>query len=73
MTHASATPGSTPSSAAARASDSPVPRAADAPRVARSARPPEHTDAALTAYVEKHGTTASAVIRDAVEVYLANV
>ena len=26
---------------------------------------------ALTAYVEKHGTTASAVIRDAVEAYLA--
>ena len=39
----------------------------------RQVRPPEHTDAALTAYVEKHGTTASAVIRDAVEVYLANV
>ena len=37
----------------------------------RQVRPPEHTDAALTAYVEKHGTTASAVIRDAVEAYLA--
>ena len=32
---------------------------------------PERTDAALTAYVEKHGATASAVIRDAVETYLA--
>ena len=32
---------------------------------------PERTDAALTAYVEKHGATASAVIRDAVEAYLA--
>ena len=38
----------------------------------RQVRLPEHTDAALTAYVEKHGTTASAVIRDAVEAYLAN-
>ena len=37
----------------------------------RQVRLPEHTDAALTAYVEKHSTTASAVIRDAVEAYLA--
>ena len=37
----------------------------------RQVRLPEHTDATLTAYVEKHGTTASAVIRDAVEAYLA--
>ena len=37
----------------------------------RQVRLPEHTDAALTAYIEKHGTTASAVIRDAVEAYLA--
>ena len=37
----------------------------------RQVRLPEHTDAALTAYVEKHDTTASAVIRDAVEAYLA--
>ena len=36
----------------------------------RQVRLPEHTDAALTAYIEKHGTTASAVIRDAVEAYL---
>ena len=37
----------------------------------RQVRLPERTDAALTAYVEKHGATASAVIRDAVEAYLA--
>ena len=37
----------------------------------RQVRLPEHTDAALTAYIEKHGTTASAVIGDAVEAYLA--
>ena len=37
----------------------------------RRARLPGHTDATLTASVEKHGTTASAVIRDAVEAYLA--
>lgn len=37
----------------------------------RQVRLPEHTDATLTAYVEKHGATASAVIRDAVEAYLA--
>ena len=37
----------------------------------RQVRLPERTDAALTAYVEKHGATASAVIRDAVETYLA--
>ena len=38
----------------------------------RQVRLPEHTDAALTAYVEKYDTTASAVIRDAVEAYLAS-
>lgn len=37
----------------------------------RQVRLPEHTNAALDAYIEKHGTTASAVIRDAVEAYLA--
>ncbi|MDU0348338.1 ribbon-helix-helix domain-containing protein [Actinomyces sp. MRS3W] len=38
----------------------------------RQVRLPEHTNAALDAYVKKHGTTASAVIRDALESYLAN-
>ena len=37
----------------------------------RQVRLPEHTNAALDAYIEKHGTTASAVIRDAVEAYLS--
>ena len=37
----------------------------------RQVRLLEHTNAALDAYIEKHGTTASAVIRDAVEAYLA--
>ena len=38
----------------------------------RQVRLPEHTNAALDAYIEKHGTTASAVIRDAVEAYLSH-
>ncbi|PHP52411.1 ribbon-helix-helix protein, CopG family [Actinomyces ruminis] len=38
----------------------------------RQVRLPERTNAALDAYVEKHGTTASAVIREALEAYLAN-
>lgn len=37
----------------------------------RQVRLPETTNAALTAYAEAHGTTPSAVIRDAVEAYLA--
>ena len=37
----------------------------------RQVRLPEHTNAALDAYIEKHGTAASAVIRDAVEAYLS--
>ena len=37
----------------------------------RQVRLPEHTDATLTAYVEKHATPASAVTRDAVEPHLA--
>jgi len=38
----------------------------------RQVRLPEHTNAALDAYIEKHGTTASTVIRDAVEAYLSH-
>ncbi|WP_314719379.1 ribbon-helix-helix domain-containing protein [uncultured Actinomyces sp.] len=34
-------------------------------------RLPESTNDALDAYVREHNTTASAVIRDAVEAYLA--
>ena len=37
----------------------------------RQVRLPESTNAALTAYAEAHGPTPSAVIRDAVEAYLA--
>lgn len=38
----------------------------------RQVRLPRQTDAALDAYVKAHGTTASAVIRDALEAYLAD-
>lgn len=37
----------------------------------RQVRLPEHTNAALDAYAQAHDTTPSAVIRDAVEAYLA--
>ncbi len=37
----------------------------------RQVRLPESTNDALDAYVREHNTTASAVIRDAVEAYLA--
>ena len=36
----------------------------------RQVRLPEHTNTALDAYVAAHGTTASAVIRDALDAYL---
>ncbi|WP_167203018.1 gamma-glutamyltransferase [Actinomyces respiraculi] len=38
----------------------------------RQVRLPEHTNTAIDAYAAKHNTTASAVIRDALEAYLTN-